>query len=117
MHLSCTALAVALSFSTDEGMRYDRFAADFRGDIELAVAILRELGAKHVYLFGSVLDHQTHKPRDIDIAVSGHPQNQFFRAYGKLTMTLSQPFDLVDLDNEAAFIRTLKESGQLEQVA
>ncbi len=98
-------------------MGYDQFPGDFRHDIELAVRILKELGAEHVYLFGSVLEHEARKPRDIDIAVSGLPRDQFFRAYGKLTMTLSHPFDLVDLDNEAAFVRTLKESGQLERVA
>jgi predicted nucleotidyltransferase len=101
----------------DAAMGYDRFPGDFRHDIELAVRILTELGAKHVYLFGSVLDNEAPNPRDIDIAVSGLPQDQFFRAYGKLTMTLGHPFDLVDLDNEAAFVRTLKESGQLEKVA
>ena len=98
-------------------MGYDRFPGDFRHDIELAIRMLTELGAEHVYLFGSVLDNEAPNPRDIDIAVSGLPQDQFFRAYGKLTMTLGHPFDPVDLDNEAAFVRTLKESGQLEKVA
>ena len=98
-------------------MGYACFPDGFRHDMELAVRIPTEPGAKHVYLFGSELDHEAPNPRDIYIAVSGLPQDQFIRAYGKLTTAIGHPFDLVDLDNEAAFVRTLKESGQLEKVA
>ena len=99
-------------------MGFDRFPPSFRDDIAEAVQILRDLGAKHVYLFGSVLsDGDGSVAQDLDVAVSGLPQSEFFRAYGKLSMTLSHPFDLVDLDNDAAFVRTLRESGQIEEVA
>jgi predicted nucleotidyltransferase len=97
-------------------MGYDRFPPSFRDDIAEVVQILRDLGAEHVYLFGSVLSVGD-GAHDIDIAVSGLPQSEFFRAYGRLSMALSHPFDLVDLDNDAAFVRTLRESGQLEEVA
>ena len=89
-----------------------------REDIAEAVNILSEFGAERVYLFGSIVTRDKEAEiHDIDIAVAGLPAELFFRAYGRMMISLSHPFDLVDLDNDAAFIRTLKESGQLEQVA
>lgn len=53
-------------------MGYDRFAASSRDDIAKAVQILRDLRAKHVYLFGFVLsDGDGSGAHDLDIAVSG----------------------------------------------
>jgi predicted nucleotidyltransferase len=90
----------------------------FRSDIDSAVRILKEHGAKDVYLFGSIL--RTADPAsigDIDIAVSGLDPRKYFKAYASLMMALEHPFDLVDLDDDAAFVRVLREDGQLERVA
>ena len=99
-------------------MDLKRFPDGFRTDIQAAVAILRSLGAKHVYIFGSLVESADPAgARDIDIAVDGLPKRHFFPAYGRLLVALDHPFDLVDLDTDAAFTRRLRESGRLEQVA
>ena len=54
---------------------------------------------------------------DLDIAVAGLPPEHFYRAYGALMMSLQSPVDLVDLDDDTAFVRTLREDGALERVA
>ena len=93
-------------------------AEPFRDDIRKAVDILKSCGARDIYLFGSVLT--TNDPSlvgDLDIAVAGMPPENFFRAYGMLTMTLERPFDLVDLDNDAAFVQNLRRGGGLARVA
>ena len=99
-------------------MPMDEYPEPIRSDIESAVRILKDHGAHDVYLFGSVL--QATDPAaigDIDIAVSGLDPRKFFKAYASLMMALQYPFDLVDLDDDGAFVRTLREDGRLELVA
>lgn len=95
-----------------------RFPSEFRKDIDRAASILRELGAREVFIFGSLLEPTGDSvPADIDIAVSGLPKERFFHAYGQLMAQLDHPFDLVDLETESAFVRTLRKSGRLEHIA
>ncbi len=99
-------------------MSIDQCPEEVRRDILQAIDVLKRLGARDVYLFGSVLSSKDPAAiGDIDIAVSGLEPSKFFAAYGALTMALDYPFDLVDLDNEAAFVQTLREKGHLERVA
>ena len=99
-------------------MDLKRFPDGFRTDMQTAIGILRSLGAKHVYIFGSLVESgDPTAPRDIDIAVEGLPKKHFFPAYGRLLLALDHQFDLVDLDSDAAFTRRLRESGRVEQVA
>ena len=51
------------------------------------------------------------------IEVSGLPKDRFFTAYGQLLVKMVHEVDLVDLDDDAAFVHLLKESGKLERVA
>jgi uncharacterized protein len=99
-------------------MSIEKMPERFREDIQTAIRILKSYGARDVFLFGSVLtatDPST--VSDLDIAVAGMPPENFFRAYGALTMDLESPFDLVDLDNDAAFAQSLRRRGRLERVA
>lgn len=99
-------------------MKIDALPERFRTDIDRAARILKSYGARDVFLFGSILtatDPST--AGDLDFAVAGMPPANFFRAYGELTMNLDMPFDLVDLDNDAAFTRSLRHRGRLERVA
>ena len=99
-------------------MEVARFPEPFRSDIQSAVSILSSLGARRVYIFGSLVEtDRAANANDIDIAVEGLPPEHFFRAYGQLMMKLDHQFDLVDLSNGSAFVRRLRESGALEQVA
>jgi predicted nucleotidyltransferase len=102
-------------------MSIDQMPERFRADIHKAIRILKSYGARDVFLFGSVLtatDPSTASTvGDLDIAVAGMPPENFFHAYGALTMDLESPFDLVDLDNDAAFVQSLRRGGRLERVA
>lgn len=99
-------------------MRLEGLPDSFRSDIETAIAVLTSLGAREVFVFGSVVSReQGVVPRDIDIGVSGLPQERFFRAYGRLMMQLVHDVDLVDLDDDGTFVQVLKDTGHLERVA
>jgi predicted nucleotidyltransferase len=54
---------------------------------------------------------------DIDLAVSGLPPENFFRAMGEAGDLLPWPLDLVDLDENTPFTRYLKEENELVRVA
>lgn len=90
---------------------------EFVPDLQKASEILRSFGAKEVYIFGSLTDaERDHHPRDIDIGVSGLPNEVFFRTYGELLGVMDHRFDLVDLDFDSPFVRKLREHGNLERV-
>jgi predicted nucleotidyltransferase len=85
--------------------------------IDLCVARSRSFGAKKVYIFGSLADaERDHHPRDIDLGVSGLPNEVFFRTYGELLGVMDHRFDLVDLDFDSPFVRKLREHGNLERL-
>ena len=68
----------------------------------------REFDVKSVWLFGSLLEDDSHS-RDIDVAVEGIPRELFFKFYTRLFMALPKPVDLVDLSQDipiASIIRT-----------
>jgi predicted nucleotidyltransferase len=99
-------------------MSIDEYPDTVKADILNAVKVLKDLGARDVYLFGSVLTSPDLSTiGDIDFAVAGLAPEKFFKAYASLTMKLEHAFDLVDLENEAAFVRSLRERGNLERVA
>ena len=90
----------------------------FRADLDRAVAVLRDHGAREVYVFGSIVERPDGiDPNDLDIAVSGLLPRPFLHAYGVLLGELDCPFDLVDLDSDGRLSRRLRERGKLERVA
>jgi predicted nucleotidyltransferase len=81
--------------------------------VEKAVAALKAAGAREVYLFGSASRGKLRDNSDVDMAVSGLPPEVFFRAMAKAHDALDRPLDLVDLDEDNAFTRYLKNKGEL----
>ena len=64
-------------------------------------------------LFGSALS-EAEEALDIDIAVEGIADKDFFAFYGELLCSLTKPVDVVDLSQKTKFIQlVLKESVQL----
>ena len=61
-------------------------------------------------LFGSSID-ANREANDIDLAVEGLPENQFFKFYGELIFSLSKPVDLVDIGRESRFKEMIVEEG------
>ncbi len=90
---------------------------ELRLRIEQAAAALRECGATEVYLFGSAATGNMRPESDIDLAVSGLPPRRFFEAMAAAGDILRKPLSLVDLDDDNAFTRYLKEEGELQRVA
>ena len=85
--------------------------------IGVCVELSLSFGAKEVYIFGSLADaERDHHPRDIDLGVSGLPNQVFFRTYGELLGVMDHRFDLVDLDFDSPFVRKLREHGDLGRV-
>ncbi len=92
--------------------------SEFRADLKRAIEVLQEHGATEVYVFGSLVHPWSEsEPNDIDIAVSGLPPRRFLHAYGILLGEIEHRFDLVDLDSDDRFSRTIRNRGELERVA
>lgn len=84
--------------------------------IEAAADILRDLGAREVYVFGSAARGALRADSDIDLAVVGLPPAVFFRAASRAADILGRPADLVDLDDESPAVDYLRRSGELVRV-
>ena len=87
-------------------------------DLRRATQILKEAGCSHVFLFGSLAAGRAHEQSDLDLAIQGCPQGQFFRLAGRLYMELDTVVDLIDLDNKQdPFVRRLTTNKELTLVA
>ena len=86
-------------------------------DIKKAVSILKENGAKEVYIFGSIVNGKFNNNSDIDIAVKGLEQKDFYKVASILMFELENEFDLIDLDDtENSFSQMLLKVGGLLKV-
>ncbi|MDQ7821446.1 MAG: nucleotidyltransferase domain-containing protein [Candidatus Eremiobacteraeota bacterium] len=93
-----------------------RLNEELRMRIEQAVGYLIKIGAKEIYLFGSMAHGRDRDNSDIDLAVSGIPPEKFFKVLGEVGDILRHPFDLIDLDETNSFTRYLREEGELRRV-
>jgi predicted nucleotidyltransferase len=81
-----------------------------------AVGLLKQLGAREVYVFGSFA-RGTHGPdSDLDLAVRGLPAQNYFSAVGRLLDELDVGFDLIDLEHPPTFMRIVEAWGGLKRV-
>ena len=85
--------------------------------IEKAAAALKAAGVREVYLFGSAAKGAINEGSDVDMAVSGLPPREFFRAMGEASRILGRSLDLVDLDMVNPFTEHLKRKGRLRRAA
>ena len=79
-------------------------------DREVIVGLCRRYGVTRAVLFGSSTRPDA-EAQDIDIAVSGVPDDRYFEFYGELIFGLSRPIDLVDLDGESRFSALVRAEG------
>lgn len=91
--------------------------AELRRRIEAAAAVLKGLGAREVYVFGSAAAGSLPPGSDVDLAVVGLPAEVFFRALGRASDALGRDVDLIDLEDDSPFTRYLREEGDLQRVA
>ena len=89
----------------------------FKDDIKKATKILKENGAKEVFIFGSIANGKFNENSDIDIAVKGISEKDFYKVAGILMFELENEFDLIDLDDkENRFSQMLLRIGGLLKV-
>lgn len=77
-------------------------------------AIIRNISERYnpkkVLLFGSALLADK-VSRDIDIAVEGIEDKDFFSFYGDLIFALDKPVDVIDLKSDTKFNRLVRQTG------
>lgn len=89
----------------------------YKDDIKKATKILKENGAKEVFIFGSIANGKFNENSDIDIAVKGISEKDFYKVAGILMFELENEFDLIDLDDkENRFSQMLLRIGGLLKV-
>ncbi|MEI6387918.1 MAG: nucleotidyltransferase domain-containing protein [Spirochaetota bacterium] len=88
-----------------------------KAELDLAIALLRRLGAKEVYLFGSMARGDADDHSDWDLAVRGLPPQAYFSTLGKLSDSMSRTVDLVDLDEGSPFVAHVLSKKDLIRVA
>ena len=72
----------------------------YKEDIEKAVKILKEHGAKEVFIFGSIANGTFTENSDIEIVVKGLKAKLFYRIASILMFELENEFDLIDLEGQ-----------------
>ena len=89
----------------------------YQEDIKKATQILKENGAKEVFIFGSIANGKFNENSDIDIAVKGLDEKDFYRVASILMFELENEFDLIDLDDkENSFSQMLLKVGGLLKI-
>ena len=84
--------------------------------IDQLVAVLKSSGAKTVYVFGSAAKGTMRSDSDLDLAVSGLPPENFFKALSAASNLVDRSVHLIDLDEVTPFTQYLIEEGELQRV-
>lgn len=89
----------------------------YQEDIKKTIEILKENGAEEVFIFGSIANGKFNENSDIDIAVKGLNEKDFYKVASILMFELENEFDLIDLDDkENRFSQMLLKVGGLLKV-
>ena len=73
---------------------------EYQKDIKKALKILKQNGATEIYIFGSIEKGNFNKNSDIDIAIRGVKQENFYKVASILMFGIEKEIDLIDLDDE-----------------
>jgi predicted nucleotidyltransferase len=79
-------------------------------DKKIIEQLARKYHATRVVLFGSSLS-PARDYRDIDIAVEGIKEKDFYTFYGELLCALSKPVDIIDLSKKTRFVELILREG------
>lgn len=97
--------------------KVDKLPNSYKKDIEKAIKILKDNGAKEVFIFGSIVEGKFDENSDIDIAVKGLKESEFYRVASILMFELENEMDLIDLDDkEDSFSQMITRVGGLLKV-
>ena len=89
---------------------------EYNKDIDKAVKILKDAGCEEIYLFGFLARGEVRENADIDLAIRGCPEGEYFSLIGKLIIELEHSVELVNLDQADDFAELLEEEGELIHV-
>lgn len=99
------------------GNKLDNLPNSYQEDIKKATKLLKDNGAKEVFIFGSIANGAFNENSDIDIAVKGLDEKKFYKVASILMFELENEFDLVDLDDkENRFSQMLLKVGGMLKV-
>ena len=79
-------------------------------DRETIQELARKYQVSKVLLFGSSLSANV-ESRDIDIAIEGIADKDYFAFYGDLVCALSKPVDVIDLSKKSKFVELILREG------
>lgn len=97
--------------------KLNNLPSSYQEDIKKATQILKENGAKEVFIFGSIANGKFNENSDIDIAIKGLNEKNFYKVASILMFELEHEFDLIDLDDkENRFSQMLLRVGGLLKV-
>jgi len=82
-------------------------------DRQTIVELAGHYQARRVLLFGSSALPGSNVGRDIDLAVEGIADGQFFRFWGDLMLRASKPVDVIDLSHPGKFSDIVRREGVL----
>jgi len=80
--------------------------------IEKAVAIARQFGAKRLILFGSAL-HSPDSAEDLDLACDGVDGWRFYELGGRIEDEIRVPLDLIPLSPPNRFTHLVEREGKV----
>lgn len=73
---------------------------EYQKDIKKELKILKQNGATEIYIFGPIAKGNFNKKSDIDIAIKGVKQENFYKVASILMFEIEKEIDLIDLDDE-----------------
>lgn len=79
-------------------------------DIQLIKDLARKHSISRVLLFGSSIS-DLDDARDIDIAIEGIEEGDFYAFCGDVTIALSKPVDVVDISRQSMFSELIRKEG------
>jgi hypothetical protein len=89
---------------------------DFETLVKRAEALLREAGAREVYVFGPAVDNGSREIRDVRYAVRGLPPELYFDVMAKIADVTDDYPVIQNLETEDSFVQFLEERGRLRPV-
>jgi predicted nucleotidyltransferase len=88
----------------------------FKTDIGRSCEILRNFGAREVYLFGSLSKGLWNDHSDLNLAVRGLQPAVYFKAPGELLANSAHTVDLIDLEDGSPFSKRLINKAELVKI-
>jgi predicted nucleotidyltransferase len=79
--------------------------------INIAIELAKEYGVRRLLLFGSALT-DPENANDLDLGVEGIEPSKFFLYGGVLEDRIRITVDIVPLENDSLFVRSIKKHGK-----